>query len=159
MSTINKEQAIDLDSILNYLKNKEGSSIKEINQKLLSKKTYSYCKTLITILDEHQPKLIKDIEDIGFDEIVFFTTDYISTFLQDGGFTKLYNLKEKKNKRENEKENFDFINSQDEAKSKRSKKVKLWLKIITLILGILIALYQLAPNIIELTKTIFSNKK
>jgi hypothetical protein len=148
MSTINKEQAEDLDLILRHIEYKKGSSVEEINKNLLNNKSYSYCETLITILNSKKPSLIKVIEEAidTTDNIVFDTTDYISSFLQEGGYTKLYNVEEEKNIREKEKEELSFEKLKDDTKNLKVKHVILLLTFISLLIGII---YKISPSIIE----------
>ena len=90
MANLNREQAIHLDIILQSLidKNIDVRSVQEINNILIKDKSYEYCLSLFYILSEHYPKLLYPISDIGPD--VFWATEYVTAFLHDGGFTKLY---------------------------------------------------------------------
>lgn len=120
MSTITKEKATHLDLILRYFI--EGStdicSVNTIKKDILPNYPIEYCKSLVVILEYQDPKLIKDIEYIDNDDFVFFVTDYINTFLENGGFTKKYNteadiqsIAQERNTLELEKLRYDVKNS------------------------------------------------
>jgi hypothetical protein len=128
MSRINKEQAVDLDLILQMLtkrKQSNAESVDTINNILFPNKSREYCLSLFYKLADYSPRLLYPENDL--DEDTFWATEYVPAFLHDGGFTALYENEAKKQESEAEKERLSLEKLQYDVKnSKRIFKTYWW---------------------------------
>ena len=86
---IHEKQSTQLDEILRHLVNTgKPTDLKTINTELFPDDSYESCLSLFYILKEYYPSLLYPKTDI--DEELFWATEYVKAFLNEGGFSKIY---------------------------------------------------------------------
>lgn len=149
MKTFTKEKVIDLDLILKTLIEKDthnNLSVDIINEKLFPEKSREYCMSLFFILADNYPRLLYPEDNLNED--VFWATEYVPVFLNDGGFTSIYEKAYKKQIIEDEKEKLNLEKLRYDVKnSKRIYKTYWWTFWIS-IAGLLLALGKIIFDII-----------
>ncbi|HUH73000.1 MAG TPA: hypothetical protein VLZ75_01210 [Chitinophagales bacterium] len=151
MPTITKEEATHLDLILRYFNEKsiDRCNLNRIKKDILPNYPIEYCKSLVDILENQNPKLIKDKEYVDHDDFVIFTTNNISKFLENGGFSNQFNIEvvnqsiaQERNTLELEKLRYDVKNS------KRIYKTY-WYTFFFALSGFIYALFQIMQAVLK----------
>jgi hypothetical protein len=146
---INEKQSRQLDEILVHLLKLNGhaTSVENINNELFPDETYEYCLSLFYILENYYPKLLYPENDVQ--DNCFWAREYVKAFLNNGGFSRLFDSsaevlrkKEEKEKLELEKLNFDTKNARRVYKT-------YWFTFAFALIALLISLYNLLKDFIK----------
>ncbi len=135
---IDKEQADHLDLIIKTaIQSPEKiRTVKQINEFLISNKSYDYCLSLYYILYEFSPSIIHHNSRTD----IFWITEYAIAFLHDGGFSKLYERASEKqlkeNLKQNQKDKSDALDYQIKHWTYKARYLPFFLSICALIVSI-----------------------
>jgi len=139
---IHEKQSTQLDEILRHLVNTgKPTDLKTINTELFPDDSYESCLSLFYILKEYYPSLLYPKTDI--DEELFWATEYVKAFLNEGGFSKIYKNEYEKIKRQDEKENLDLEKLKYEVKNAKRIYKTYWLTFTFALIALAVSLFNL----------------
>lgn len=139
---INEKQSNQLDEILKHLVDTgKPSDLKTINTELFPNDSYESCLSLFYILKEYYPSLLYPKTDI--DEELFWATEYVKAFLNEGGFSKIFKIEYEEISRLNERDNLDLEKLKYEVKNAKRIYNTYWWTFTFALIALAVSLFNL----------------
>lgn len=144
---INEKQSRQLDTILKKLTSKKGkaTSVEFINKELFPNETYESCLSLFYILKEYYPPLLYPKSEVNDD--CFWAREYVTAFLNEGGFSRIYDIKSHEINNKKEKERLELEKLKYDIKNAKRIYKTYWWTFIFAIIALIISLYNLLKDI------------
>lgn len=144
---INEKQSRQLDEILKKLVSNQGhaTSVENINNELFPNETFESCLSLFYILKEYYPPLLYPKSEVNDD--CFWAREYVTAFLNEGGFSRIYDIKSREIKRKEEKEHLELEKLKYDTKNARRIYRTYWWTFGFALIALLISLYNLLKDL------------
>lgn len=145
--TINEKQSRQLDKILKQLAENKGhaTSVEELNKELFPEESYESCLSLFYILKGYYPELLYPKSEVNDD--CFWAREYVTAFLNDGGFSRIFDTEIHGIKQNEEKCSLELEKLKYDTKNSRRIYKTYWITFTFAILAFLISLYNLLKDL------------
>jgi hypothetical protein len=144
---IDEKQSRQLDEVLRKLLSNHvhATSIENINKELFPNETFESCLSLFYILKEYYPPLLYPESELSDD--CFWAREYVTVFLNEGGFSRIYDIKSQEIKRKKEKELLELEKLKYDTKNASRIYKTYWWTFGFALIALLVSLYNLLKGL------------
>jgi len=146
---INEKQSRQLDKILTKLIENGGhpTSVENLHKVLFPDETYESCLTLFYILKGYYPELLYPNNEVNED--CFWAREYVTAFLHEGGYSRIYDSRIQEIRQKEEKDNLELEKLKYDTKNARRIYKTYWLTFSFALLALLISLFNLLKDFLK----------
>lgn len=148
MMEITKIKSRQLDEILKKLLTlKNPYNTHQMQKDLFPDESYEYCLSLFYILNDYNPSLLYPKTEVTFD--CFWAREYVSAFLNNGGFSNIYDNIEQEDIKKQEYEKLNLEKLKYDTKNAKRVYKTYWFTFVIAIIALLISIYNLIKDLIK----------